>query len=161
MKRTNNTFVTNATFVFMNDVADAIVKRFGGEIIAPKNETRAADGHIFTDEDLTLYHTGLYRVRIDFSTERHNAIEVTAKPRSFYVTIGETVAPDIADAFTDYTERVRMSDWELKDKRVYTTDALKNVVQSWDTVTEKSEAKPKKSATKPKKSATAKSAKTA
>ena len=157
MARNNNSFISNATLAIVNNTAEKVAKKFGGKVT--RNDT-VKGGNVLTDEELNKFHDALYIARIEFSEERHNAVEVTATATQFYITFGDTVAEEVAIFIRKGAEKEeRKSKWNLKNKCYYNIDAWGQMFTE-KTATVKS-AEKKATATKAKKSATAKAKKTA
>jgi hypothetical protein len=163
MKRSNNSHINNATLTALDTFANTFAARHGGTVT--RNDMRDRDGNVWTDEALTAYHTAIYIARVEFSPERHNAVEFTATATAVYVAIGDAVAADIRDTLTGARETVRMAKWCLKEKRVFDFDALATLFtekEKSDTTTEKSKSASKgKSTSKPRKSASKSASKSA
>lgn len=137
MKRINNSYLTNEIFVAMNEYATAIANTFGGKVT--NNETVNSKGEIFTDADLSAYHKNSpYRVRVEFGADRHNAVEVTATSKLFYIAVGDTVAENIRDIFTGNADKgtKRFSDWELKTRCEYSLATFADVITGINAATE-------------------------
>lgn len=154
--RNNNSYISNATLAIINNTAEKVAERFGGKIT--RNDT-VKGGNVLTDEELNKFHDSIYIARVEFSEERHNAVEITATATQFYVTFGDTVAEEIVTFIRkDAEKEEHKAKWNLKNKAIYNIDAW--VAKNAEKVEKK--ATPKKTATtKAKKTATAKAKKTA
>ena len=141
--KTNNSYLTNATLETINNSAEIIARVFGGKV--SRNDTLNTDKKVFSDEELTKYHEAIYIARVDFSEEKHNAVEVTATAKSFYIAYGDTVARDIIEALqleTGATKRERKEKWNMKNKSVFSLDTFKEVLaRATETETAKSDTK--------------------
>ena len=117
MKKNNNSFINNATFNSMRESAQKIASHYNGVI--KRDDTVNKEKQTLTDEELTKYHEKLYMVRVDFSDERHDAIEITATAKQFYIAYGDTVKENIINELSlaeSATERKRESKWEMKNR---------------------------------------------
>ena len=128
--KTNNSYITNATLETINNSAETIARVFGGKV--SRNDTLNSEKKVFTDEELTKYHDSIYIARVDFSEEKHNAVEVTATAKSFYIAYGDTVSRDIVNALSleeSATKRERKEKWNMKNKSVFSVDTFKEIIQ--------------------------------
>lgn len=155
----NNIYINNATFTMMNDTANKVARVFGGKVT--RNDVIGKDKNVIADEQLNKYHDKIYLVRVEFGEEKHNALEVTATSKQFYIAYGDTVAENIATFITDGMDTgKREKDWNMKNRCFYNAEKwAERVTGLKDSATKKATAK--QSATKAKKPVTAKAKKTA
>lgn len=150
--RTNNNYINNATLAIINNTAEKVATRFGGKIT--RNDT-VKNGNVLTDEELGKYHDTIYIARIEFSEERHNAVEITATATQFYVAFGDTVAEEIASFMKQDAEKEeRKNKWNLKNKVLFNVDVW--TAKNAEKVEKKATPKKATTTTKAKKPATAK-----
>lgn len=150
--KTNNSYITNSTLETINNSAETIARVFGGKI--SRNDTLNADKKVFSDEELTKYHEAIYIARVDFSEEKHNALEITATAKQFYVAYGDTLSVDTVNALAlekSATKRERKDKWNMKNKSVFSLDTFKQIIESQ--TAEKQTAEKKQSDTKKKQTA--------
>ena len=158
MKKNNNNFINNATFNSMRESAQKIASYYNGVI--KRDDTVNKEKQTLTDEELTKYHEKLYMVRVDFSDERHDAIEITATAKQFYIAYGDTVKENIINELSlteSATERKREPKWEMKNRcffdiNVFTENVNRATAEKKQSETKKQSAK-QTTATKKKQSA--------
>ena len=164
--KNNNSYINNATLSFINNSALIIARVFNGKVT--RNDTTGKDNNVFSDDELTKYHDSIYIARVDFSEEKHNALEITATAKQFYVAYGDTLSNDIINALSlkeSATATERKEKWNMKNKALFSVDTLKEIVArvTESATTEKKESAKKettaKQTTKKKESAKKESAK--
>ena len=146
--KTNNSYITNSTLETINNSALTIARLYNGKI--SRNDTLNSEKKVFSDEELTKYHDSIYIARVEFSEEKHNALEITATAKQFYVAYGDTLSSDIVNALAleeSATKRERKEKWNMKNKSVFSLDTFKEIVQR-QTETETAKSDTKKETTK-------------
>lgn len=134
MKKNNNSYINNATLEIINNSASIIANVFDGKIT--RNDTINSDATVKTDDELSKYHDSIYIARVDFSEEKHNAIEITATARAFYIAYGDSVNDDIINRLSlkeSATATERKTKWNMKNKAVFNIDTFKDIMTKLQT----------------------------
>ena len=127
--KNNNSYISNATLTIISKSAEKIARVFNGKIT--RDDTKNTKKEIFSDEELNKFHDSLYIVRIDFSEEKHNALEITATSKQFYVAYGDTVSENIVSALSlreSATKIERKEKWNMKNKCLFSLDTFKEIL---------------------------------
>lgn len=129
--KNNNSYINNATLNIISESAEKIALVFGGKIT--RDDTKNTKKEIFSDEELNKFHDSLYIVRVDFSEEKHNALEITATSKQFYIAYGDTISENIISSLSlreRATKIERKEKWNMKNKCLFSLDTFKEIVNN-------------------------------